>query len=45
MEELLILVVNLQGIFGFRVQDPFVERGLNFKIKENQDMKEMQTEN
>ena len=28
------------GIFGFRVQNPFVERGLNFKIKENQDMKD-----
>ena len=27
------------GIFGFRVQDPFIENGLNFKIKENQDGK------
>mgnify|MGYP003110646092 CR=1 FL=1 len=27
------------GIFGFRVQNPFIERGLNFKIKENQDAK------
>ena len=30
---------EFMGIFGFRVQDPFVERGLNFKIKENQDAK------
>ena len=31
---------ELAGIVGFRVQNPFVERGLNFKIKENQDMKD-----
>ena len=30
---------EFMGIFGFRIQDPFVERGLNFKIKENQDAK------
>jgi hypothetical protein len=30
---------ELGGVFGFRIQDPFVERGLNFKIKENQDAK------
>ena len=27
------------GIFGFRIQNPFIEDGLNFKIKENQDGK------
>ena len=30
---------ELAGIVGFRVQNPFIERGLNFKIKENQDAK------
>ena len=30
---------ELAGIFGFRIQNPFIERGLNFKIKENQDAK------
>ena len=24
------------GLFGFRIQDPFVEQGINFKIAENQ---------